>query len=77
VWWDDALRTGESFDQIIEKALKDAKAVVVLWSRKSVDSRWVRAEATEAARNRTLVPVSRSEQATRSTRGTASIQSQN
>jgi TolB-like protein len=57
VWWDAALRTGESFDQAIEKALNEAKAVVVLWSRTSVDSRWVRAEATMAARNKTLAPV--------------------
>ena len=57
VWWDDALRSGEAFDEIIERALRDAKAVVVLWSRSSVTSRWVRAEATQADRNRTLVPV--------------------
>jgi TolB-like protein/Flp pilus assembly protein TadD len=56
VWWDVALRSGEAYDQITEKALKTAKAVVVLWSKKSVDSRWVRAEATLADRNRTLVP---------------------
>ena len=57
VWWDDALRSGEVFDESIERALREAKAVVVLWSPHSVASRWVRAEATQADRNRTLVPV--------------------
>ena len=57
VWWDDALRSGEAFDEKIEQALRSAKAVVVLWSKHSVASRWVRAEATQAERNRTLVPV--------------------
>jgi TolB-like protein len=57
VWWDVTLRSGEAFDQAIEKALKGAKAVVVFWSRRSVESRWVRAEATLADRNQTLVPV--------------------
>lgn len=57
VWWDEALRSGEAFDERIEQALKAAKAVVVLWSKHSVASRWVRAEATLADRNRTLVPV--------------------
>jgi TolB-like protein/Flp pilus assembly protein TadD len=57
VWWDAALRSGEAFDQVIEKALREAKAVVVLWSKRSVQSRWVRAEATLADRNKTLVPV--------------------
>ena len=56
VWWDTALSPGEAYDQVTEKALKEAKAVVVLWSKKSVESRWVRAEATLADRNRTLVP---------------------
>jgi adenylate cyclase len=57
VWWDDALRSGEAFDESIERALREASAVVVLWSPHSVSSRWVRAEATQADRNRTLVPV--------------------
>src|ERR1700684_3886535 len=57
VWWDATLHSGEAYDQVTEKALREAKAVVVLWSRKSVDSRWVRAEATLADRNKTLVPV--------------------
>jgi TolB-like protein len=57
VWWDATLIPGEAFDQVIEKALSEAKAVVVLWSRNSVASRWVRAEATQANDNKTLVPV--------------------
>jgi TolB-like protein len=57
VWWDNILRSGESFDEKIEQALREAKAVVVLWSKASVASRWVRAEATLADRNKTLVPV--------------------
>jgi TolB-like protein len=56
VWWDATLRSGEAYDQVTEEALRGAKAVVVLWSRKSVISRWVRAEATLADRNRTFVP---------------------
>ncbi len=56
VWWDVTLRSGEAYDQVTENALRDAKAVVVLWSKKSVASRWVRAEATLAERNKTLVP---------------------
>jgi len=56
VWWDVGLKAGEAYDQVTEKALREARAVVVLWSRKSVESRWVRAEATLADRNRTLVP---------------------
>lgn len=57
VWWDVTLRSGEAYDQVTENALRTAKAVVVLWSTRSVASRWVRAEATLADRNRTLVPV--------------------
>ena len=56
VWWDVSLRSGQVFDEVIEQALRAAKAVVVLWSPRSVVSRWVRSEATLADRNRTLVP---------------------
>ena len=56
VWWDQTLRSGEAYDEVTERALKSAKAVVVLWSKTSVASRWVRAEATIADRAGTLVP---------------------
>jgi len=57
VWWDAVLRSGQTFDEVIEKELRAAKAVVVLWSPRSVASRWVRAEATLADRGNKLVPV--------------------
>jgi TolB-like protein len=56
VWWDATLRSGETYDEVTEAALRGAKAVVVLWSPRSVASRWVRAEATIAHRNQTLAP---------------------
>jgi TolB-like protein len=57
VWWDQTLTAGEAFDKVTEQALQNARAVVVLWSKHSVDSRWVRAEAAQADENGTLVPV--------------------
>jgi hypothetical protein len=56
VWWDATLQAGQTFDEVIERELRDAKAVVVLWSPRSVRSRWVRAEATLADRSNKLCP---------------------
>lgn len=56
VWWDAALRAGETYDEVTEKNLREAGAVVVLWSKRSATSKWVRAEATVGERSSTLVP---------------------
>ncbi len=45
------------FDEETEAELRAAKAVLVLWSPRSVASRWVRSEASVALRLETLVPV--------------------
>ena len=56
VWWDRTIPPGKSFDEVIEAALAAAKCVVVLWSKTSVTSDWVKVEAADAARRRILIP---------------------
>lgn len=57
VWWDPKLRAGEHFDDVIEAALLEAKCVIVLWSKLSVTSRYVKDEATYALNRNKLAPV--------------------
>ena len=57
VWWDRHLHGGSRFSAEIDRALKDAEAVVVLWSRTSVESAWVQDEAAEGRDDGRLVPV--------------------
>lgn len=57
VWWDTVLRAGQTYDEVTEGQLHAAKAVVVLWSSRSVRSKWVRAEATLGDRKSALIPV--------------------
>lgn len=45
VWWDPNIDSGEIFQKIVQKELDAAKCVIVLWSKESVDSKWVNAEA--------------------------------
>jgi TIR domain len=56
VWWDREIPPGKSFDETIENALASARCVVVLWSKNSVSSRWVKTEAAEGAERGILVP---------------------
>jgi adenylate cyclase len=58
VWWDRHLHAGSRFAAEIDKALKDAEAVVVMWSATSIDSAWVQDEAAEGRDSGRLVPVS-------------------
>lgn len=46
-----------TFDEVIEEALGAAKCVVVLWSKSSASSDWVKGEAAEGLRRKILVPV--------------------
>jgi DNA-binding response OmpR family regulator len=57
VWWDRHIKTGSSFDKVIEQALTNSRAVIVAWSKNSVDSDWVRAEAAYAFESNKLLPV--------------------
>ena len=57
VWWDRKIPAGRTFDEVIEEAVAACRCLVVLWSKKSVDSRWVRTEAGEGANRGILVPV--------------------
>src|SRR3954451_9366794 len=58
VWWDyRSLRGGQHFHRIIEEAIHDARVVIAVWSKASVESRWVRDEATLALEENKLVPL--------------------
>lgn len=57
VWWDRRIPPGKTFDEAIEEAITAAACVVVVWSKDSVQSRWVKNEAAEGAKRDILVPV--------------------
>jgi hypothetical protein len=57
VWFDERLHSGCEFSREIEQALANASAIVVLWSKASVNSNWVRDEAAEGRDSGRLVPV--------------------
>ena len=56
VWWDRELHGGSRFTAEIDKALRDAEAVIVLWSDASLESAWVQDEAAEGRDSGRLVP---------------------
>jgi TolB-like protein len=57
VWVDERIHSGSEFSREIEAALAGACAVVVLWSKHSINSAWVRDEAAEGRDSGRLVPV--------------------
>jgi len=58
VWWDTMIEGGAVFSKSIEAALSSSDAVIVGWSRTSVESDWVLDEAAKGRDFRKLVPVS-------------------
>jgi TolB-like protein/tetratricopeptide (TPR) repeat protein len=58
VWWDALIEGGAAFAQTIEAAIEKSDALVVLWSRASVASDWVRDEAAKGRDLGRLVPIS-------------------
>jgi TolB-like protein/Flp pilus assembly protein TadD len=57
VWWDPEITPGQEFDRLIAEELRRARAVIVVWTPTSVQSRWVRGEARDAADRGVLAPV--------------------
>lgn len=56
VFWDRLIPHGQDFSTHLQQQIDDARCIVVLWSKVSVASRFVRDEATEGLNGR-LVPV--------------------
>jgi formylglycine-generating enzyme required for sulfatase activity len=57
VWWDREILAGADFYNVISDELHAAACVVVIWSKHSTASRWVRDEAREGLERNALVPV--------------------
>ena len=56
-WWDRQIPIGQQYDTVIEEELAKADCVLVIWTKRSVASEWVKNEANEAAQLGKLVPV--------------------
>src|SRR5262245_17662206 len=57
IWWDPNIQPGEKFREVIDKELKDAKCVIVVWSLKSLESNFVIDEAVEGDARGVLIQV--------------------
>ena len=57
VWWDTHLVAGQRFDEVIEDNLRNSRCVVVVWSKTSIMSNWVKEEAAYAREEGLLLPV--------------------
>ena len=57
VWWDRTIPAGKTWREVIGEALENARAVVVVWSKESVKSRWVQEEADWGLERKILIPI--------------------
>ena len=58
VWWDALIEGGTRYAETIDEALQSVDAVLVLWSKNSIASDWVRDEAAQGRDRHRLVPLS-------------------
>lgn len=57
VWWDRQIEPGTTWDEVLERALGDAKWVLTVWTERSITSRWVRTESMDALERDILIPI--------------------
>jgi hypothetical protein len=57
VWFDREIPTGREYDDVIEEELMNSGCVVVVWSKQSIKSPWVKTEAQEGYDRRCLIPI--------------------
>jgi pSer/pThr/pTyr-binding forkhead associated (FHA) protein len=57
VWYDVELPVARAFDETLEEKIKEARVVLVVWSKTSINSQWVRAEASFGLEKGCLVQV--------------------
>ena len=57
VWWDVEIPTGADFETLIKETLGTCDVTIVLWSKESIHSDWVRAEAEYARKYKKVFPV--------------------
>lgn len=58
VWWDALIEGGTAYSRSIAEALETADVVIVLWTRHSIESDWVKDEAGYGRERHRLVPLS-------------------
>jgi hypothetical protein len=57
IFWDRTIPIGKTWHDTIGSELENARCVIVLWSKTSIRSEWVRDEADEGKQRGILVPV--------------------
>lgn len=56
-WWDHKLTPGEVIPAEVKRKLRSARAVVVIWSKRSLRSTWVTDEAAYSVRCKKYLPI--------------------
>ncbi len=56
VFWDEDLQNGQAWAEELDRAVRDAACIIVLWSERSASSQWVRHEASQAIAREVYAP---------------------